>query len=112
MRSCNPVTECAILLRESLQKLDFGLTDKFGDAQDLTSSWTKSKIPDVLIQFFSILFYIDPNSIEEADIIEGEEDEDLKQTKHSQKWYLKAQALSQIICTTTYIVELKELHCI
>lgn len=51
LRSCNPVTECAILLRESLQKLDFGLSDKFGDAQDLTSSWTKSKIPDVFINF-------------------------------------------------------------
>ena len=101
IRSCNPVTECAILLREALEKLDFGLNDKFGDAQDLRSSWTKSKIPDVFVNFFSTLFNVDPKSLAECNIRENE-DEELEQGKHSQNWNLKAQTLLQIMHYNMY----------
>ena len=62
IRTCILVTECALLLRESLQKLDFGLNDRFVDSQDLKSSWTEAKIPEVFIKFFSTLFIIDENT--------------------------------------------------
>ena len=97
IRTCNPITECALLLRESLQRLNFGLSDKFGDAQDLKNSWTESKIPEVFIKFFSTLFNIDENTMEECEILENEDDEELETGKYSHKWNLKAQSLLQIL---------------
>ena len=97
IRSCNPVTECALLLRESLKKLDFGLNDKFCDAQDMRNSWTESKIPEVFIKFFSTLFDIDEKSLEECEILENEDDEELEIGKYSHRWNLKAQTLLQIM---------------
>ena len=97
IRSCNPITECALLLRESLQKLDFGLNDKFGDVQDLRSAWTESKIPEVFIKFFSVLFNVNEDKIEECEILENEDDDELEKGKHSHRWNLKTKTLLQIM---------------
>lgn len=101
IRSCNPVAECTTLLREALQKVDFGLNDKFCDAQDLRNSWMESKVSEVSVIFFSTLFNIYPNTSEEHEGLENEHEES-EIGKHYQQWKLKSQTLLQILYYNTF----------
>ena len=53
MRSLDNIKTTAATIRQSLLDLDFGLDDKFCDAEELKEAWRKKVMPDVLLTFFS-----------------------------------------------------------
>ena len=55
LRNINVVKSAAKLIRKALLEVNFNLDDSFCDAHDLSQSWRKTKIPDVLLTFFSVL---------------------------------------------------------
>ena len=58
MKSIDIVKDTARMIRQSLNTVEFGLDDKFGDAEELASSWNRCELPDILISFFATLFNI------------------------------------------------------
>ena len=52
LRSQNCLIDCAKLIKESLEEVDFDLDDKFCDGIDLETSWKNMKIPEPLLIFF------------------------------------------------------------
>ena len=42
----------ATTIRKSLLETDFGLEDRFSDAEELKSSWESAVIPDEMMTFF------------------------------------------------------------
>ena len=54
-RSLGNIKTAAATIRQSLLDLDFGLDDKFCDAEELKEAWRKEVMPDVLLTFFSTL---------------------------------------------------------
>ena len=51
-RSLNAVKTAALEIRNALLKVDFGLDDRFCNAQELKDSLQNTKVPDVLLSFF------------------------------------------------------------
>ena len=51
----NCIIECANILEESLEQIDFDLEDKFCDENDLRSAWNDMKMPNAFLLF--LLFY-------------------------------------------------------
>ena len=58
IKNLDVLKEAGTLLRTLLKDVDFGLTDKFCDAEQLKESWEKTQMPDGLLTFFSALFEI------------------------------------------------------
>ena len=58
MKSIDIIKNTARMIRQSLNTVEFGLDDKFGDAEELASSWNRCELPDILISFFATLFNI------------------------------------------------------
>ena len=56
VRSCNSITECAMLFRDILHQQDYNLHDKFCDAQVLEHSWCQGQdhyhLYNSLVRFF------------------------------------------------------------
>ena len=50
--------EAASKIREDLLKVDFGLGDSFCDSFDLQESWEKTRMPESLLTFLSVLYNI------------------------------------------------------
>lgn len=63
IRSQDAVKDAADILRKDLVDVDFGLTDKFCDAQELNQSWTTTKIPDTVLTFLSTLCNVNKSHI-------------------------------------------------
>ena len=55
MRSLDNIKTAPATIKQSLLDLDFGLDDKFCDAEKLKEAWRKKVIPGVLLMFFSTL---------------------------------------------------------
>ena len=58
MKSIDIVNDTTRMIQQSLNTAEFGLDDKFGDAEELASSWNRCELPDILISFFATLFNI------------------------------------------------------
>ena len=58
LRSLDTIKSAATAIRQSLEAVDFGLHDRFGDAEELKRLWRTTKMPDELLSFFSLLFNI------------------------------------------------------
>ena len=58
LRSLDGVKSSARTIRDKLLNVDFGLQDKFCDAEELKLAWRTTKIPDNILAFFSELFNI------------------------------------------------------
>ena len=58
MKNQDLMREAGQHIREAIQKVDFGLQDKFCDGDDLRDSWENTAMPMALINFFSALFRI------------------------------------------------------
>ena len=58
LRSLDCVKVAKEHIRKALLNVDFGLEDKFCDAQELRGSWSNTQIPDALLTFFASLFNI------------------------------------------------------
>ena len=48
------IKRAAKVMRKALLKLDFGLQDKFCDAEELKHLWFTTRMSDELISFFSV----------------------------------------------------------
>ena len=57
-RSVGTIKSAANILRQSLFSVDFGLKDKFCDAEELKYAWRNTKVPDEFMTLFSELFNI------------------------------------------------------
>ena len=66
IRTVDPIKECASMIREALDDYDFGLDDKFCDAQDLKTSLSNMPIPEPILNFFGHLFNFNPESYANA----------------------------------------------
>ena len=53
LRALDSVKVQAKVIRSKLLNVDFGLQDKFCDAEELKHSWRTTKIPDELLIFFA-----------------------------------------------------------
>ena len=62
IRSVDPVQVCASLIRDALNDFDFGLDDRFCDAQDLKHALCDMSIPDPLLWFFGHLYNFNPQT--------------------------------------------------
>ena len=58
LRPLDSVKVAAKVIRSKLFNVDFGLQDKFCDAEELKHSLRTTKIPDELLSFFAELFNI------------------------------------------------------
>ena len=58
LRSLDSIKSAAKIIRDKLLNIDFGLHDKFCDAEELKLAWRTTKIPDELLAFFSEVFNI------------------------------------------------------
>ena len=58
VRYLDSIKSAAKAIREALLKVDFGLEDKFCDAEELRHSWCTTRMLDELISFFSVMFNI------------------------------------------------------
>lgn len=88
IRSHDAVKEAGNIIRQAMQNIDFGLQDKFCDATELRLSWEKTKMPDVLLTFFSSLFKINKSHllhIDQKDIEKDDEDDTDCDDKATQK---------------------------
>lgn len=59
IRSTDPITQCAKIIRQSLLDVDFDLQDRFSDANDLKTSWNSVPIPEPLLKFLAVLYNFD-----------------------------------------------------
>ena len=59
----NCIIECANILKESLEQIDFGLEDKFCDANDLRLAWNDMNIPDAFSLFLFTLLDCTKNDV-------------------------------------------------
>ena len=87
-----------------------GLNDNFGDVQDFRNSWMEIKIPEVFVNFFSRLFYIDSNSIEEYEALENEHDEESEIGNHFQHERLMISNLFREVTDSISLVEGLNIH--
>lgn len=76
MRNTNVVRSCGELLKESVQKADFKLANKFCDDRDLQESWETTKMPDELLTFFASLFGINRSHLLNVEMIDSTTDYD------------------------------------
>jgi hypothetical protein len=58
VKNLDILRQSGILLRGLIQKVDFGLGDKFCDSEEIKESWEKTQMSDGLLTFFSSLFNI------------------------------------------------------
>lgn len=87
IRSIDPITACAKMIREALMTEDFHLKDKFCDANDLEKSWNNIVIPPVVLKFLGVLFQFDPNQFPQvdglmADDVDVEDDDGQSSASH------------------------------
>ena len=78
IRSVDPVQVCASMIRDSLDQYDFGLQDRFCDAQDLKRACTNMVIPDPVLRFFGCLYNFNPETyqkVSESVLSDGSHDE-------------------------------------
>lgn len=68
IRCTDPVRECAEVLRQSLMSVNFDLTDRFCDANDLKEAWNATVIPEPLLRFFGHLLNFDTQSFQACKI--------------------------------------------
>ena len=66
VNSVDPIQECASMIRKALDDYDFGLDDKFCDAQDLKTSLSNMPIPESILNFFGHLFNFNPDTYDNA----------------------------------------------
>ena len=99
LRSLSNIKAAAQAIRKSLLEAEFGLEDKFCDAQELKESWENIVLPTSVCAFFSILFDINQiklmthnleehSSVSDGDdsMDEGDNDGDsISETRKSQK---------------------------
>ena len=52
------IKEAASEIRKALLKVDFGLQDSFCDSNDLHESWEKTRMPECLLTFLSVLYNV------------------------------------------------------
>ena len=58
--------ECASEIRKALDDYDFGLEDRFCDAQDLKLALSNMRIPEPVLRFFGHLFNFNPATYAKA----------------------------------------------
>ena len=62
LRSIDTIKSATNISRQSFFSVDFGLKDKFYDAEELKHAWRNTKVPDEILTFFSELFNIKKTS--------------------------------------------------
>ncbi len=85
IRLMDPVKQCAELIRKELKAANFGLDDRFCDAQDLRDSWQSMQIPDILLKFLGILFKFNPKAFNERKLSEDITDENEEDEEEEDK---------------------------
>ncbi len=75
LQSINPIKQCAKEIRQALLNEDFGLSDKFCDANDLRQAWTSIVIPEPVKTFLITLMDFEGFDFEETTVTNDEDDE-------------------------------------
>ena len=86
LRSMDATKAAASELRRSILSLDYGLKDKFCDAEEVKESWRSTKMPDQWITFLCELFNVKKSSFLHSyysDHIIDDEEEDHPQDDHT-----------------------------
>ena len=68
IRFHDAVKDAGDIIRQAMMNVNFSLQDKFCDATKLRLSWEKSKMPEVLLKFFSSLFKINKSHLLHVDV--------------------------------------------
>ena len=71
LRSLDSIKSAALDIRRALLDVDFGLNDKFCDADELKDSWKNPQVLEVLLSFFATLFNIKKTSLAKYDFDSG-----------------------------------------
>ena len=104
--SIDCVKNAAEHVRKVLLNVDFGLEDKFCDAQELKDSHSNTQIQDVLLSFFATLFNINQTMLmkesleeDETSLYDDDEEDYLIENgqNQNQKPNLKMKAIFQIL---------------
>lgn len=77
IRDTDPIRQCGEVIRQCLMDYDFGLQDRFCDANDLKQAWKSMRIPNVLLKFLGTVFNFDIESFEDACkvLLQGDDEE-------------------------------------
>ncbi|KAG8196934.1 hypothetical protein JTE90_027637 [Oedothorax gibbosus] len=114
MRKVDNIKTAAKEIREALQKVDFGLTNKFCDSDELITSWMTTEMPDEMLTILSTLLNINkgfllPNSVNEEaysdpdqskmDTKDDDDEYDIENiaTCHDKKMSVSAKVIFQIL---------------
>ncbi|KAG8177891.1 hypothetical protein JTE90_001722 [Oedothorax gibbosus] len=114
MRKVDNIKTAAKEIREALQKVDFGLTNKFFDSDELNTSWMTTEMPDEMLTFLSTLLNINKgfllsNSVNEEaysdpdqskmDTKDDDDEYDIENiaTCHDKKMSVSAKVIFQIL---------------
>ena len=113
LRSIDATKLVAKKIRKRLLAIDFGLKERFCDAEVLKESWEKTLIPDELITFLSTLFNVNPatlrpnyhDDISLDEDLETNDDIDIQYDKTNRPQKLqtvKIMSLFQIMCNNLH----------
>ena len=93
LRSLDGVKSAAQIIRDKLLNIDFGLQDKFCDAEELKLAWRTTKIPDELLVFFS-----EPFNINKITLLKDyyNEDDEIDKTQIDEKDSLKSMKIGSL----------------
>ena len=108
MKSIDIVKDTARMIRQSLNTVEFGLHDKFGDAEELSSSWNRCELPHILTSFFATLFNIPQailiKSFLDSDNIFECDDEDLNDAPFASPQTARAVKVKSLYQMASYIL--------
>ena len=92
------IKSAASEIRKSLFSVDFGLDDKFCDAEDLKQSWRETAVPEAVLAFCATLFNIKKMSLISNDFncrcFDESEESD---TTDEEEMLIKMKSLFQIL---------------
>ena len=100
LRALDSVKVAAKVIRSKLLNVDFGLQDKFCDAEELKHSWRTTKIPDELLIFFAELFNIKKTTLLKEYYNSNDEIE--QESEQEQDDILKSMKIGSLFQVTFY----------
>ena len=81
IQNLNLLKKAGEVIRKQLQQVDFGLNDSFCDCNDLKDSWSTTRMPETLVEFFSGLLKVSKADLirpDETGFIDSTEDDELE----------------------------------
>jgi hypothetical protein len=103
------IRDCASLLRKSFQSVDFGLDDRFCDANDLEAAWDNIEIPVPVLDFLAVLFNFNVSNFSkkspyDEDLDSSDEESESRQKEQNSMFNLSKLKITAVFQIMFYIL--------